>query len=118
VWKFWGIVGLVLAQDTLPRAWKYEGLLSTQASQTALSNWRAGGQNQIGGAIQGNATLTYTRQRTKLKATLSTQYGLLRVMPQRTFRKTQDLLLLILKYRRSLHDRDRRALVGLLYHFL
>ena len=47
VWKFWGIVGLVLAQDTLPRAWKYEGLLSMQASQTALSNWRAGGQNQI-----------------------------------------------------------------------
>jgi len=114
VWKFWGIVGLVLAQDTLPRAWKYEGLLSTQASQTALSNWRAGGQNQIGGAIQGNATLTYTRQRTKLKATLSTQYGLLQVVPQRTFRKTQDLLLLILKYRRSLHDRDRWALVGLL----
>jgi hypothetical protein len=67
-----------------------------QASQTALSNWRAGGQNQIGGAIQGNAALTYTRRRTKLKATLSTQYGLLRVVPQRTFRKTQDLLLLIL----------------------
>jgi hypothetical protein len=114
VWKYCGIVGLVLAQDTLPRAWKYEGLLSMQASQTALSNWRAGGQNQIGGAIQGNAALTYTRRRTKLKATLSTQYGLLRVMPQRTFRKTQDLLLLSLKYRRSLHDRDRWALVGLL----
>jgi hypothetical protein len=74
-------VELVIAQDTLPRAWKCEGLLSMQASQTALSKWRAGGQNQIGGAIQGNATLTYTRRRPKLKATLSTQYGILRVVP-------------------------------------
>ena len=114
MWRIWGLLGLLFAQDTLPKAWQYEGLLSVQASQTALSNWRAGGQNQIGGAIQGNAALTYTRRRTNLKATLSTQYGLLRVMPQRTFRKTQDLLLLILKYRRALHDKDRWALVSLL----
>jgi hypothetical protein len=63
--------------------------LSMQASQTALSKWRAGGQNQIGGAIQGNATLTYTRRRPKLKATLSTQYGIRTCGPHPTFRKTQ-----------------------------
>jgi len=108
------LVGFLLAQDTLVKAYKYEGLLSAQASQTALSNWRAGGQNQFGGAVQGQSTLTYTRKRTSLTSTLSTQYGLLKVAPQRTFRKTQDLLLLLIKYRRSIHPKDRWALVGVL----
>jgi len=107
--KWCGIMALLLAQDTLPKAWNYEGLLSLQASQTALSNWRAGGQNQIGGAFQAKTDLTYAKGRHHLLWTLSTQYGLLRVVPRRTFRKTQDFLLLLVKYKRFLDEQERWA---------
>lgn len=114
MWRIGGLLVFLFAQDTLPKAWRYEGLLSVQASQTALSNWRAGGQNQLGGSIQGQSTLTYARKRTSITSTLSTQYGLLKVTPQRSFRKTQDLLLLLVRYRYALHSKDRWALVALL----
>lgn len=103
--------GLVLAwaqgEDTLSKRWRFEGLLSLQASQTALSNWQAGGQNQIGVANQIDASLRYQAVRTRLSLRLSSQYGVLRVVPQKQFRKTQDLLLLIFKYERAILPESR-----------
>ncbi len=105
-------VGLVLIligalEDTVVRRWRFDGLFSLQASQTALSNWQAGGQNQIGAAGQTDANLRYQGIRTCFSLRLFSQYGLLRVVPQKQFRKTQDLLLLLLKYERSLWPESR-----------
>lgn len=91
------------------RAWQYEGLLGLQASQTALSNWKAGGQNQLALGAQGRSKTTWTRRRITLSLELSGQYGVLRVVPQRTYRKTQDFLLGVFQYERSLDTANRWA---------
>lgn len=104
-----GLVAELLAQDTA-RAWQVEGLVGLQAAQTALSNWQAGGQNQLGGGLQGRLKLAYDRKRYGLSAELSGQYGVLRVVPQRTYRKTQDFALLLLEGERRFRQGGR--LVG------
>jgi len=95
----WAGVGL-FAQDTA-RVWQVEALIGLQASQTALSNWQAGGQNQLGGGLQGRTQTTYQKNRYGLSVELSGQYGVLRVVPQRTYRKTQDFAFLVAQGERS-----------------
>ncbi len=92
-----------------PAAWQYEGLLGLQASQTALSNWRAGGQNQLALGAQGRSKTTWSRRRLTLSLELSGQYGVLRVVPQRTYRKTQDFLLGVFQYERNVDTAGRWA---------
>ncbi|MEN3040038.1 MAG: DUF3078 domain-containing protein [Bacteroidia bacterium] len=93
---------LVQAQQDTQRVWRVEGTLGLQAAQTALSNWQAGGQNQTGLGTQQRLFVLRRYDTHVLTLEYTGQYGLLRVVPQRTWRKTQDFLLLIFQYKRSL----------------
>ncbi|MCS6790088.1 MAG: DUF3078 domain-containing protein [Bacteroidia bacterium] len=100
------LLGIITAeaQDTT-KPWKIEGLLGLQAAQTALSNWRAGGQNQMSLGSQQHLALTREGPIHALLLDYSGQYGVLRVVPQRTWRKTQDFLLIVAQYKRILSPR-------------
>ncbi|MCX8112169.1 MAG: DUF3078 domain-containing protein [Bacteroidia bacterium] len=104
-WRF--VVGLsvLLAQEDTVRAWKVEGLFGLQAAQTALSNWQAGGQNQTGLGTQHRLSITRTYLRHTWNLEYTGQYGVLRVVPQRTWRKTQDFLLVVSQYKYALSAR-------------
>lgn len=110
MYKVWAGIALLWAQggDTLS-LWKYEGLLGFQAAQTALTNWQAGGQNQLSFGLQGRLKVSYHQKRTTLSLESSGQYGLLRVVPQRTYRKTQDFWLTVVQYERNLDTAGRWA---------
>lgn len=90
---------ILRSQADTARSWKVEGLLGVQAAQTALSNWQAGGQNQTSLGTQQRLSLQREVGKRSLQVDFTGQYGVLRVVPQRTWRKTQDFLLLVLQYK-------------------
>lgn len=96
---------ILWSQTDTVRSWKMEGLLGVQAAQTALSNWQAGGQNQTSMGVQHRLSLQREVGKRSLQIDFTGQYGLLRVVPQRTWRKTQDFLLLVLQYKWALTQR-------------
>lgn len=104
--KLMPLLPIVLwSQTDTVRSWKMEGLLGVQAAQTALSNWQAGGQNQTSMGVQHRLSLQREVRKRSLQIDFTGQYGLLRVVPQRTWRKTQDFLLLVLQYKWALTRR-------------
>lgn len=98
-------VCLLWAQEDTTRSWKVEGLLGLQAAQTALSNWKAGGQNQTATGTQHRLFILREVRVHSFSLDYTGQYGLLRVVPQRTWRKTQDFLLVVMQYKRRLSPR-------------
>lgn len=98
-------VCLLWAQEDTIRLWKVEGLLGLQAAQTALSNWKAGGQNQTSAGTQHRFSILRQVRKHSFSLDYTGQYGVLRVVPQRTWRKTQDFLLVVMQYKRHLAPR-------------
>jgi len=109
-WRLLTLIAVLWGQDTVKKPWRVEALLGLQAAQTALSNWQAGGQNQLGAGLQGHLKGLYARRRYTFSVDLSGQYGVLRVVPQRTYRKTQDFALLVMQAERSFQEEGRVAL--------
>lgn len=104
-------IGIALSLTTLwgqedtARTWKVEGLLGIQAAQTALTNWQAGGQNQISAGTQNRLSILREVRTHTFSLDYTGQYGLLRVVPQRSWRKTQDFLLVVFQYKWRLTSR-------------
>ncbi|MCS7153807.1 MAG: DUF3078 domain-containing protein [Bacteroidia bacterium] len=99
------IITTAFAQEDTAKAWKVEGFLGLQAAQTALTNWQAGGQNQISAGTQQRLFIARDYFRHSWNLEYTGQYGLLRVVPQKTWRKTQDFLLVVSQYKYALSPR-------------
>jgi len=88
--------------DSLVRGkWKQEGFLGLNFSQTSLSNWQGGGQDNV--VISGivNYQLTYTKGKSMWVNKLDAQYGIQRPGNYKLFRKNTDQLFFISKYNRE-----------------
>lgn len=59
-----------------PEAWKLKGVTGLNASQTALSNWSAGGENSIAGTLYLNGELSKKTGNWLWLNTLALEYGL------------------------------------------
>ncbi len=92
------------AQDTVPplikdTAWKASGFFGVNASQTSLSDWQGGGQNNLalGGIL--NLDIIYRRDAfEQWQNKLDAQFGMLRQGDQRMLRKNLDQLFFLSKY--------------------
>ncbi|MEI6020805.1 MAG: DUF3078 domain-containing protein [Bacteroidota bacterium] len=93
----------VFAQDAVtPKKdtsyWKGAGYFGLTASQTKLSNWQGGGQNNI--TLNGifNYQLDYKRDKHQWTNKLDAQYGLINQGTSKLFRKNIDQLFGLSKY--------------------
>jgi hypothetical protein len=83
------------AKDT---SWKTTGFFGLNASQTSLSNWQGGGQNNI--AINSILSIQATHKKGSHQWTskLDAQYGLVKLGDYKTFRKNLDQIFALTKY--------------------
>lgn len=87
-----------VAEDSA-KAWKLDGILSINASQTSLKNWAAGGDQQIGINILGNLNANYAKGKHSWQNSIICQYGALRLIDENDeFRKTDDKVQISSKY--------------------
>lgn len=63
------------AQIDSAKHWKCTGVVGLNASQTALFNWAAGGDNNITGFIYGNVTLSFKKNKWTWDSNLDTELG-------------------------------------------
>jgi len=92
-----------IAKDTLPvkkdTSWKTSGFFGVNFSQTSLSNWQGGGQNNIAGNAILNLQADYKKGKHEWTNKLDAQYGLVRLGGTGTpFRKNIDQLFALSKY--------------------
>ena len=91
------------AQDT-PAAkkdttyWKKSGFFGVNASQTQLSNWQGGGQNNVAINSIFNMQLEYKKAKHCWLTKVDAQYGLIRTGTAPSFRKNIDQLFVLSKY--------------------
>lgn len=86
----------VVIKDT---AWKTSGFLGLNASQTALSNWQGGGQDNVALNMIVNLEATYKRDKfEEWTNKLDAQYGMIKPGEARKFRKNIDQLFALTKY--------------------
>ncbi len=96
------LTGLVFSQDAKPAAvdttWRTNGLFGLNFSQTQLSNWAGGGQNNI--AINGlvNYQVIYAKGVHRWESKLDAQFGIIRTGESSIFKKNLDQLLFLTKY--------------------
>jgi len=83
-----------LAKDT---SWKLPGLFSISASQTSLSNWQGGGQDNF--AIMGlfNFNPVYRKDGREWISKIDLQYGLIKPGAAKLYRKNVDQIFLLTK---------------------
>ena len=84
------------AKDT---SWKVSGVIGLSASQTALSNWQGGGQNNV--ALNGIFNIEAIYQRDQFEQwtnKLDAQYGIFKQGDVNLFRKNIDQLFALSKY--------------------
>jgi hypothetical protein len=94
----------VTAQEPAPAAvkdtsWKVSGFFGVNASQTALSNWQGGGQDNV--ALNGILNLEAVYKRDKFEQwtnKLDAQYGMIKPGEAKLFRKNIDQLFALTKY--------------------
>ena len=55
--------------------WKFTGMVGLNASQTALFNWAAGGDNNITGFVYANLTLSFKKNKWTWDSNLDTELG-------------------------------------------
>src|SRR4051794_20254775 len=85
-----------LAQDKAPTAskdtsWKTSGFFGLNASQTTLSNWQGGGQDNV--TLNGIVNLEAVYKRDKFEQwtnKLDAQFGMMRPGDAKQFRKNSD----------------------------
>jgi hypothetical protein len=85
------------AQDSIQPAkkdtsWKIAGYFGLNFSQTALSNWQGGGQDNIAGNAILNIQAVYKKGKSEWLNKLDAQYGLIKANGDRLFKKNIDQL--------------------------
>lgn len=75
------------AKDT---SWKTSGFIGLNASQTALSNWQGGGQDNVAINAIFNAQAIYTKGKLTWTNKLDAQYGIIKPGEVKQFRKNID----------------------------
>ncbi|MBR6177169.1 MAG: DUF3078 domain-containing protein [Bacteroidales bacterium] len=81
------------------KVWKFSGMLSLTASQTALVNWAPGGDQQIGLNALANFNANYAKGKHSWQNAITAQYGTLRLIDEYDeFRKNDDKLQFASKY--------------------
>ncbi|MBR4267621.1 MAG: DUF3078 domain-containing protein [Bacteroidales bacterium] len=81
------------------KVWKLSGMLSLNASQTKLTNWAAGGDQQIGFNALASLNANYLKGKHSWQNAAIMQYGALRLIDENDeFRKTDDKFQISSKY--------------------
>ncbi len=78
-------------EEYVDGAWVLKGVTGLNASQTALSNWSAGGENAISGNIYLNGSLTRKSGNWLWQTTLVADYGLSKTKSQGTRKSTDGI---------------------------
>jgi len=91
------------AQDPIQPAkkdtsWKTSGFFGLNFSQTSLSNWQGGGQDNIAGNAILNVQAIYKKGKSEWLNKLDAQYGLIKTNGDRLFKKNIDQLFALSKY--------------------
>lgn len=84
-----------VAKDT---SWKTSGFFGLNFSQTTLSNWQGGGQDNVAGNAILNVQAIYKKGTSEWINKLDAQYGLIRTNGDRLFKKNIDQLFALSKY--------------------
>jgi hypothetical protein len=84
-----------LQKDT---SWKTAGFFGLNASQTALSNWQGGGQNNVAINTLLNAQAEYKKGKHTWLSKIDAQYGIIKPGDVKLFRKNVDQLFALSKY--------------------
>ena len=97
------IATTLAAQDSIPPAkkdtsWKVSGYFGLNFSQTSLSNWQGGGQDNIAGNAILNIQAVYKKGKSEWLNKLDAQYGLIKTDGDRLFKKNIDQLFALSKY--------------------
>ncbi|MBK9283300.1 MAG: DUF3078 domain-containing protein [Sphingobacteriaceae bacterium] len=79
-------------------SWKSTGFLGLNASQTALSNWQGGGQDNVAINAIINAQLEYKKGKHYWLNKIDAQYGLIKPGEAKIFKKNIDQLFAVTKY--------------------
>jgi len=90
----------LFAQQTAVKdtSWKTMGFFGLNASQTALSNWQGGGQNNVALNTILNAQAEYKKGKNTWLSKIDAQYGLIKAGDVKLFRKNIDQLFALSKY--------------------
>ncbi|MES2138847.1 MAG: DUF3078 domain-containing protein [Bacteroidota bacterium] len=78
--------------------WKKSGFLGLNASQTSLSNWQGGGDNNVAINAILNVEAVYKKDKQEWTNKLDAQYGLIKPGDVKNFRKNIDQLFALSKY--------------------
>jgi hypothetical protein len=94
------IAGTTFAQEAKKDTsyWKKSGSFNLNASQTQLSNWQGGGQNNIAINSVFNYQIEYKKAKHCWLSKLDAQYGIIRTGTAPSFRKNIDQLFALSKY--------------------
>jgi len=91
-----------IQKDSLPpkrdTSWKVSGFFGVNASQTALSNWQGGGQDNVALNTILNLEATYKKDHHSWTNKLDAQYGIMKPGNGVPFRKNIDQLFALSKY--------------------
>lgn len=83
-------------------AWKINGFFSLNVSQTTLSDWQGGGQNNLTIGSLFNLDATWKKGKEMMWTNkLDAQYGLIRQGTVKTFRKSTDQLFALSKFNKN-----------------
>ena len=95
-----GFTYVTLAQEPTPKdtSWKTSGFFGLNASQTALSNWQGGGQDNVALNAIFNYQAIYTKGKHQWLNKLDAQYGVIKPGDVKKFRKNIDQLFALSKY--------------------
>ena len=95
---------VIKAQDALKAettlkdtSWKVAGFFGINASQTALSNWQGGGQDNVAINSIFNGEIQYKKGKVTWLSKLDAQYGLIKPGEAKLFRKNIDQLFALSK---------------------
>lgn len=84
-------------QDSI-KHWKSSGFIGINFSQTALSNWQGGGQDNVSLNNILDYQITYQKDKHTWSNKISSNYGIIRSGSDKIFKKNNDQLLFISKY--------------------
>ncbi len=92
------LVVTVYAQDATPKtatkdtSWKTSGFFGVNLSQTALSDWQGGGQNNVAANAIFNGDAVYRKNKLTWTNKVDAQYGIIKPGEAKLFRKNIDQL--------------------------
>lgn len=62
--------------DTGEKIWKFEGVTGINAAATSMTNWAAGGNNNVNGVLFARMRLLYHKDKIAWDSSLDTEYGM------------------------------------------